>query len=556
MTGHRTSPTALESPTTTVLSFEGRGAITALARGFEAFDPDAASRAAALLVVLDTTAEAMHVDDRTRADAAIATLLLSMSPLLTRSPAGELERSDALLMAQVADRLSGIGDATTVLRECCERWDGNGVPFALKGEQISIAARLVAATRLTAHLLDDAPTAAAVVRDASGSALDPQVADAMLVGFGALADQYTMNAALAIIDRLVRSERRTASPTEALESIGAAIEAADRMDEVLVLMAEHARRALDASTVSIARYDRERRVIDVLVNVGDLAPGSERYPAGETYRLDDHPYLASGIASRTVRRALSVSDHTDADELERRGICSEILAPIEVAGDPWGLMLATNTIGRDELAPADVATLRLAAEQVGTGVTQARRFAELEELALRDPLTGLGNRRVLEGRLREIFDGSPLDRQDVAVIMCDVDGLKTINDTMGHEVGDVVLVEAAAALRDAVADIDGTSVCRIGGDEFCVLVEHGGLLSGPAIARRAAELFERAGNDRSFSCGVAVAGVEMETPSDLLRAADEAQYREKALRRGARDAEREALDHADTDRRSRRRQRR
>ncbi len=384
--------------TTTLLSHEGRGSLTAILRMFQAFDPDSATKAALLIIAVDAGTEALHLNDRAKANATIATLLLSTTPLLTRSQSRRLERADALLAAQVADRLSGIGDAAAVLRDCCEHWDGSGVPFALRGEQIPAAARVASAARIAAPHMDDIATAAGTIRDAAGAAIDPHVSDAMLIGLGSL-DTAThiaaVDTALAIIDRLVRSDGRSASPTEALESIGAAISAAARMDEVLVLIAEHARSAIDASTVSIARYDRDAHSIDVLVNVGDLGPGSERYPAGESYRLDEHPYLAAGIAARTVRRALSISDHQDAEALERRGICSEILAPISLDDHPWGLMLATNLMGRDELDPGDVSTLRLAADQVGTGVTQAQRFAELEELALRDPLTGLGNRRVL-----------------------------------------------------------------------------------------------------------------------------------------------------------------
>jgi diguanylate cyclase (GGDEF)-like protein len=137
--------------------------------------------------------------------------------------------------------------------------------------------------------------------------------------------------------------------------------------------------------------------------------------------------------------------------------------------------------------------------------------------------------------------------------MCDVDGLKEVNDTQGHATGDAVLLEAADALRLAVIGLPDATVCRIGGDEFCVVLDGQALLMADPVADRAQRLFAR-GDDRSMSCGVAFATIEMHTPADLLRAADEAQYQQKRLRRGRPGApEGEPLPPAD---RSRRRARR
>jgi diguanylate cyclase (GGDEF)-like protein len=180
------------------------------------------------------------------------------------------------------------------------------------------------------------------------------------------------------------------------------------------------------------------------------------------------------------------------------------------------------------------------ATQAAIGVAHTERLAGLETLALRDPLTGLGNRRVLDEKLRAIFRRPPLDRQDCALIMCDVDELKIVNDTLGHAVGDRVLLETANALRTAVAGLDAVTICRIGGDEFCVVLERGGLLHAQAIADRVAQIVARSENGRSVSCGIAIAA-SIETPSQLLRAADVAQYEQKRARKGGTRAEFEAV---------------
>jgi hypothetical protein len=76
------------------------------------------------------------------------------------------------------------------------------------------------------------------------------------------------------------------------------------------------------------------------------------------------------------------------------------------------------------------------------------------------------------------------------------------------------------------------TICRIGGDEFCVVLERGGLLHAQAVADRVSQIIARGENQRSVSCGIAIADPSIETPSQLLRAADVAQYEQKRSRRG------------------------
>ncbi len=476
------------------------------------------------------------------ADAIAGALLGDVGSLLAHrsSSTADDDPVNAVLVAGLIDRLPGLGGAAAALRHRHERWDGTGTPHGLDSLRIPEAARLLAvASRLVGRTRPgDLPGITARLVDALGRAgaeLDPVLVDhaidAFRTGSGAV-DDVTVDSVLALLDELIAKRRSLASPVESLLNIGAAIEAADRIDDVLFLIADNARAALGSSTVSIGRFDDHDGSVDVLVNVGELGPGGERFPAAESYLLHHHPHLKVLLAGLSLaRRASDPIDPDTAEELVERGLASEIAAPILMGDRAWGVVWATTRTGHRELGEHDVETLRLVASLVASGVSQAERFAELEELALRDPLTGLGNRRVLEATLREVFARPPIERQDTAVIMCDVDGLKFVNDNLGHEIGDLLLAEVGITLRQAVVDHPNTTVCRIGGDEFCIVVDGGGLLSGPAIARRAVELFERTGEDRSLSVGVAVATFEMESPSDLLRAADENQYENKRTRR-------------------------
>lgn len=523
---------------------EGEAAVAALARALEIYDPDASRRAGYVASLVHLIAEVALIPADVEADAIAAALLGDVGALVAHGPPtppnDELDLTRTVLVAGLVERLPGLGGAGRALRHRHERWDGAGGPHGLAGTRIPLASRLLAvAARVVGRPAPgEAPHVTARLADTvarSGTELDPELVDAVVavIRGGRLdVDGVTADTGLALLDDLVIERRLASSPLDALLSIGAAIDATDRMEEVIELIAGHARAALGASSVSIGRFDPEEGTVDVLVNVGDLARGGERYPADEVYALAEHPHLAVLLDGTAYARTASDStDPAGGRELVDRGLASEIAAPIMIGDTPWGVVWATTRAGQRELTERDVETLRLVASQVATGVTHAARFAELEELALRDPLTGLGNRRVLEATLREVFARPAIERQDTALIMCDVDGLKDINDTLGHGVGDKVLVEVADALREAVLDFPNATVCRIGGDEFCVVVDGGGLLSAPAIARRVNELFERTGDQRSLSTGVAAVTFDMRTPSDLLRAADENQYEDKRRRK-------------------------
>jgi diguanylate cyclase (GGDEF)-like protein/PAS domain S-box-containing protein len=103
-------------------------------------------------------------------------------------------------------------------------------------------------------------------------------------------------------------------------------------------------------------------------------------------------------------------------------------------------------------------------------ITERRALEDrLLHLSLHDPLTGLGNRSMLTDRLGQVLARQERHRGFVAVLMCDVDHFKPVNDSYGHPVGDQLLAEIAARLRQAVRPED--TVVRFGGDEFVIVAE-------------------------------------------------------------------------------------
>jgi diguanylate cyclase (GGDEF)-like protein/PAS domain S-box-containing protein len=163
-----------------------------------------------------------------------------------------------------------------------------------------------------------------------------------------------------------------------------------------------------------------------------------------------------------------------------------------------------------------------------------REQAELERLALTDTLTGLANRTLLNDRLDQALARLQRTGGAMAMLLLDVDRFKTVNDSLGHQVGDALLVEVASRL-EAVTRADAT-VARLGGDEFVVLIE--GLPEVAAVHGVAGRLLEALrrpyalGQDAealviTSSIGISVATDPARSPGDLYREADLALYRAK-----------------------------
>lgn len=163
----------------------------------------------------------------------------------------------------------------------------------------------------------------------------------------------------------------------------------------------------------------------------------------------------------------------------------------------------------------------------------AFRIAELERLANLDPLVDLPNRRNFLGRLETSIGEVHGHGVEAAVLFLDVDGLKTINDTFGHDAGDKALVEVARLLVASVRKDD--VVARLAGDEFAILLERTDELKAWRMALRVVETVDdcRFCVDEvcvTLSVAVGVAMIKRgDTAKAVLSRADKEMYRIKAL---------------------------
>jgi diguanylate cyclase (GGDEF)-like protein len=160
-----------------------------------------------------------------------------------------------------------------------------------------------------------------------------------------------------------------------------------------------------------------------------------------------------------------------------------------------------------------------------------RKAAEraIRHLALHDPTTGVPNRRLLMDRLEHALARASREHSITAVLFCDIDRFKEINDAYGHRAGDAVLQTTAQRLGEVLRHYD--TVARVGGDEFVVLLER---LANPTDAAKLAErarlaLSEPIAIDNTdihvtVSIGVALTVAAAHNPDTLLRRADDAMY--------------------------------
>ncbi len=229
-----------------------------------------------------------------------------------------------------------------------------------------------------------------------------------------------------------------------------------------------------------------------------------------TYR---YPDAAEEAGEALVRAGLAVPLTDDQRQLGYLGVYTR---------DPERRFAADDTRQLEEIAGRS-----------GPTIENARRYREARQLADLDALTGLHNRRYFHETLaRDVARAHRYGRR-LALIVFDVDDFKEVNDRIGHLAGDAVLAEAAARVRDVIRTAD--IACRVGGDEFAVIMPESGLEQADQLfARIQATVSERpigAAGRLRVSAGITELKVEDDSIG-LFERADEALYRAKQAGKG------------------------
>ena len=247
-----------------------------------------------------------------------------------------------------------------------------------------------------------------------------------------------------------------------------------------------------------------------------------------------------GVAGRayTEGRLVVVEDYGEWDDGMPRfhtiGVTAAMAAPVHEHGRPIGsLIVSTNRPGR-RYTPTERELLTSLAEHASLAVSDAKTVAAMAHQAMHDALTGLPNGALFRDRLDHAVARAARTQSPVAVLFCDLDRFKAVNDSLGHAGGDELLVAIGTRLRDAVRASD--TAARLGGDEFAILLEDLEDRDPPhAVARRIVDALGRPLTIRGHeirpgvSVGVAVGTADAH---ELLRSADMAMYRAKGEGRG------------------------
>lgn len=177
----------------------------------------------------------------------------------------------------------------------------------------------------------------------------------------------------------------------------------------------------------------------------------------------------------------------------------------------------------------EILLLRTVADQVTVAVSHARLFSQMQQQALTDGLTGCFNRRSFEMQLERDLHMATRMRLPLSLILLDLDNFKRVNDTYGHEAGDVALRLLADGLRDELRSVD--TAARYGGEEFAVILPQAGMDGAMIVAerlRRRIELMEVPGVGHvTASLGIASFPQHASSRDTLVLAADRALYNAK-----------------------------
>ena len=199
-----------------------------------------------------------------------------------------------------------------------------------------------------------------------------------------------------------------------------------------------------------------------------------------------------------------------------------------------------NDLALDASRDAEMTTLwatpagqNSVAELARENAALRRRVVELEAfrtLAYRDPLTGLWNRRYFDERIAEELDRARRNpARKLSIMIIDVNDFKRLNDSLGHAEGDRALSWVAAFLKGHLRAHD--VCCRIGGDEFAVILPEVGEDGCETLANRLREKLGWDGTLPAFSIGLSIGSATLPTEvcsgDELMRAADRAMYRDK-----------------------------
>jgi diguanylate cyclase (GGDEF)-like protein/PAS domain S-box-containing protein len=225
-------------------------------------------------------------------------------------------------------------------------------------------------------------------------------------------------------------------------------------------------------------------------------------------------------------------------EIEAAGTVGEswMGVPLKAEGRTIGIMAMKSYQQGVQFSQEDLNLLEFVSTQVAQSMERKRMAEEIRNLSLTDELTGLYNRRGFSLLAEQELKLARRMKREVLLIFCDLDGLKMINDTLGHAEGDLALKGISAILKGSFREMD--ILARFGGDEFVVLAVDASMESAEVLTTRLQTALEKRNQhtDRSYqlSLSMGIAHFDPESPrsvSELIAEADGLMYEQKQAKK-------------------------
>ena len=236
-----------------------------------------------------------------------------------------------------------------------------------------------------------------------------------------------------------------------------------------------------------------------------------------------------GRLARSITMSYTYPEReVEAHESEAATIHSGLAVPLPGEAETLGYLTVFTRSHAHDFGDEDVRELETLAAHAGPAIENAQLFREARQLADLDALTGLHNRRFFHETLARECARAHRYERNLALIVFDLDDFKVVNDRVGHLAGDAALAEAAGRVREVARTSD--IACRVGGDEFAVILPESSLQDADQLYRRilhavSSQPLGPAGKV-SLSAGIAELRPEDE-PVAFFKRADEALYRAK-----------------------------
>ena len=327
---------------------------------------------------------------------------------------------------------------------------------------------------------------------------------------------------------ILAQERARQNEARLLARLDEWLQSCKSLDELFRVVSRFMAQLLPGSKGELYIYSNSRDVLDGMCNwnTRDLHPGiaadscwALRRGRAYEFRVDDLCFVCDHVEEH--KHQVEVNEY--------------ICVPIVAHGDTVGLLHVRfdhHTPGAARIDDAGKFAIRCG-EHISMAIANAKLRDELRDQSIRDPLTGLYNRRYFMDAIQRQVSISERHNSTFGLISFDADKFKSFNDNHGHDAGDMVLRAIGARMEEALNA--GEIACRFGGEEFVVLVPGATTADTTTLAERLREAISltqvRYGDGHlprvTISCGVAAYPDSGRSAAELLRRADEALYRAK-----------------------------